>query len=176
MKNKNSKPCSYFCGCIEKFKRAPAKFILPAAALVVCGLIIRLFSCPASTLWYILGGRGIFPSPFWYYIGFILRASAAGLLFSVCLFCRNECEIRLRYPVLSGAACILLLFEYRLIFCSFRPFIALVLTVGAGVLAFFAAFSTEKGSLCRSVTAGMFMLLQLIFAVQLISLCFCLYR
>lgn len=159
-----------FCASCGNFH--PLCIMIPAS-LLLAALIIRVFSGGTVLIYNAINNTGLFPGPFFYTLGYIIRIILAGVLAALILTAHNLFEIRIKLMILSSVACILLLFEYKLIFISLRALTALILSIICAVI--FALVFLRAGRCAKTVFIVCLaaLVLQVIFCIQLISLILC---
>lgn len=142
-------------------------------ALLTAALIIRLFSGGTVIIYNAAESTGLFPGAFFYTLGYALRIAISGFLAGFVITNERLYENKTVLMAAAACACVLLLFEYRLIFICIRLFTALLLSFACTALYVLIALKSVKcrrGLFCLSLAAA---LLQLIFCIQLVTLIFC---
>ena len=167
--NIKQKMCAVFAGC-GNFH--PLWAMIPAA-LLLAALVIRIFSGGTVIIYNAAESTGLFPGAFFYTVGYALRISLTGMLAGVIITSNRLYEKKIALMIMSSCACVLLLFEYKLIFISLRLFFALLLSLVCTALLVLILLKIDKcrkPMLCLCIAAAV---LQLIFCIQLVTLIFC---
>lgn len=168
--NLKCKAKSHFgCGSIH-----PLCVFIPLSFIAVA-FVIRLFSGGTVMLYTAVGNKGLFPKSFFYTLGYCLRIFSQGFACAFVLTGKRVYENKIPCVLIHSLLCISLLFEYRLIFISFRLFTALLLCAirCAGDLfsIYLLRYSCEKYLYPVLLACAVF---DGVFFVQLLSLILCL--
>ncbi len=156
---------------IREIRENPIKMLLAPCALLLIAFLFRIFSGSTTNLYSLLVCKGFFPGAFWYMLGHILRIFCAGLMLTGVLFCRGLFELRLKAFACTAVICLVLLIEYRIIFVSVSPILALLLCAASLAAAFLSMMLFLKTCCPGAFPSLLFLLFQCIFLIQLISLC-----
>jgi hypothetical protein len=156
---------------IREIRENPIKMLLAPCTLLFFALLFRIFSGGTSNLYNVLICKGFFPGAFWYMLGHILRIFFAGLMLTGILFCRGLFELRLKAFACTALIGIVLLMEYRIIFISVSPILALLLCAASLAAAVLCMLLFLKTCCPGAFPSLLFFFFQFIFFIQLISLC-----
>lgn len=156
---------------IQKIRESPAKTLFVPCCILCLAFLFRIFSGGTATFYSLILCRGFFPGTFLYTFGHIMRMLCAGLILTGVLFSRGLFELRLRAFACATVVCLVLLVEYRIIFISMNPVLALLLCAASIVSVFLNLNFFLKSCCPGSCPALILLLLQIIFLIQLISLC-----
>ena len=152
----------------QKIRESPAKTLLVPCCILFLSFLFRIFSGGTATFYSLLLCKGFFPGAFLYTLGHIVRMLCAGLILTGVLFCRGLFELRLRAFACAIVTCLVLLVEYRIIFVSMSPVLALLLCA-ASIAAVFLNLKFFLKSCCPGACPALvLLLLQMIFFIQLI--------
>lgn len=156
---------------IREIRENPIKMLIAPCAVLLIAFLFRIFSGSTTNLYSLLVCKGFFPGAFWYMLGHILRILCAGLMLTGVLFCRGLFELRLKAFACTALICIVLLIEYRIIFVSVSPILALLLCAASLVAAFLCMMLFLKSCCPGAFPSLLFLVFQFVFFIQLISLC-----
>ena len=147
-------------------------YIVIPAVLLICELFVRIFCGGTALIYRTVENTGIFPGAFLYMFSYILRTVSAGIITAYLISNRCITENRIKLILISIVPCILLLFEYKLIFVSIRLVSSLVLSVinaAAGIVIMLSLW--QNGGKIR-VMCVLFSFMQTLFCIQTVSLIF----
>lgn len=156
---------------IRQIRENPIKMLLVPCVLLLSAFLFRIFSGGTSNLYNLLICKGFFPGAFGYMLGHILRIFCVGLMLAGVLFCRGLFELRLKAFAYTALICLVLLIEYRIIFISVSPILALLLCAASLAAAVLCMLLFLKTCCPGAFPSLLFLFFQLIFFIQLISLC-----
>lgn len=156
---------------IREARENPVKTLIVPCCILFFAFLFRIFSGSTAAFYSFLLCKGFFPGAFLYTFGHIVRIICAGLILTGVLFCRGLFELRLRAFACAVITCFVLLIEYRIIFISMSPVLALLLCA-ASIAAVFLNLKFYLRTCCPGACPALLLLfLQVIFFIQLISLC-----
>lgn len=154
-------------------REIPAACVVVPALLLCAALVIRLCATKMCVVYTFKGGIGLFPGTFIYTLGYALRIVLCGIILASAVFsCRIES--RIRAVLFSAVLCAAMLCEFKLIFFMCRFFLAAVMCLGCAALAFLSLANQRRCARPVAVCAFVYILLQCLLFIQLLSLIFCL--
>lgn len=156
---------------IREIRENPVKTLTVPCCMLLLAFLFRIFSGSTAAFYSLLFCKGFFPGAFLYMLGHTVRIICAGLILTGVLFCRGLFELRWKAFACALVTCLILLIEYRIIFISMNPVLALFLCA-ASIAAVFLNLKFYIKTCCPGACPALLLLiLQIIFFIQLISLC-----
>ena len=112
---------------VRQVRCDPAKTLFFSIVLLVLALVLRLFCGGMRYFYDLCVRRGLFPGGIGYTLFYAARLTLCGMMLSGAVFDRTMREARKAALLFCGANAALLLSEYSMIFCAYRPGLAAVL-------------------------------------------------
>lgn len=150
----------------------PAK-VIPILMLAIA-LIIRLFAGSTEIFYSIIAGAGLFPSPFFYWLGYLARLILAGYLLGLSLCERTIYENRTKVIICTCIAAFLLLSEYKILFSSLKLFLSVVISFITAALGAISYFVQEKCPRNYFFPCVLFVILEAFHFAALVTVIVCL--
>ena len=151
----------------------PKSALIVAILIVLAAVIIRVATGGTHLIYNALGDRGIFPGPLAYTLLYFVRLLLCSVMLSYYLFSYCIYEDRIKIVLPAFVAVILLLLEYRMIFGGISLVLSVVFSALCAVLILVTVMTSRYKNKYISVLMILFVVLQAVHFVQLISLAVC---
>lgn len=159
---------------VSKLKFIPGYYIFTVSVLIICAVIIRLTTNNTHLIYSALDNRGFFPGPFIYMLGYFIRLCLSSVILGFCTFSRRIYEERVKVVALSLLCAVMMLLEYKLIFGGVSLVLAIFFSIICPLCAVLAFISVRIKDKAVGAIVLSYVILQIIFIIQLISLAVCL--
>ncbi len=159
--------------CQSKLRFIPGYYAFTVIIMFVGALMIRMTTNNSHLIYNALDGRGIFPGPFVYMLGYFLRLFVCAVILAYCTFSRRIYEERVKAVLFSLICSVMMLWEYKLIFGGVSLALALLFCLASPFFAVLSFLSVRIKERSVALAVLIYAVLQMIFFVQLISLIIC---
>lgn len=161
------------CLTLVRLKYLPRYYIVIPVLVFISSIIIRIMTGGTHIVYNALDGRGIFPGPVVYALFYYLRLLICSILMT-CGLVKCKCfEYKLNSCLTAVASVLLLLFEFKLIFGGVSIILTMLFTLVSAILVLISVSVSKIQNKAVSILALIFVILQIVFFVQLISLAIC---